>query len=142
MLRLNPTVEKDIHAVGVDAYPHEGVALLVGRAEGDAKVVERVRRMRNTNTERAHDRFAIDEREYLQAEEEVSAAGLEILGFVHSHPDHPSRPSETDREYFQFWPEFSCAILAVEDGEPALFTSWVIREIEGQFEAEAVQVVD
>ena len=140
MLRLDAKIEQEIHAIGADAYPHEGVGLLIGRSENGAKRVERVRKLRNVNTERAHDRFEIDPLEYMQAEEEADAAGEEILGFIHSHPDHPSRPSETDRTYFQLWPELSCAILAVERGRPAELTSWVIREIEGEFEHESIEI--
>ncbi|MBZ0253789.1 MAG: M67 family metallopeptidase [Candidatus Methylomirabilis sp.] len=139
MLRIPAAVLPEVHAVGADAYPHEGVALLIGRERGGAKLVERVRRMKNMNTERAHDRFEIDPLEYMRAEEELIGSGREILGFVHSHPDHPSRPSETDRMYFQYWPGLSCAILAVEKGEPKLLTSWVIREVEGRFEPEKVE---
>lgn len=139
MLRLSQEVLSEMRAVGADAYPHEGVALLVGVERGGEKVVRRVRRMRNMNTERAHDRFEIDPLEYMKAEEELIGTGEEILGFVHSHPDHPSRPSETDRTYFQYWPGLSCAILAVEKGKPAALTSWVIREVEGSFEPEKIE---
>lgn len=141
-LRINAAVRRAIDEMGADAYPHEGVALLIGREAGGAKVVERVARLKNMNTARAHDRFEIDHVEYMAAEDALAGSGLAIVGFVHSHPDHPSAPSETDRTYFQFWPEFSCAIVAVEKGKPTLLTSWVIREIEGRFEPEEIEWVD
>ena len=77
------------------------------------KVIE-VRSIRNTNTERSHDRYEIEGREFIKADKEAARKGLQIIGIYHSHPDHPAIPSDFDTEHA--WCGYSYLIAAVENG--------------------------
>lgn len=92
-------------------YPHETCGLLVGRQEEGTARVERVYQARNLNQERARDRYDMDPEDQLQVELEAREAGLDVVGIWHSHPDHPARPSETDRS--KAWPGWSYLIVSV-----------------------------
>jgi proteasome lid subunit RPN8/RPN11 len=74
-------------------------------------------------------RFTVSPRDYLAAEDLADARGLKLLGFWHSHPDHPARPSPTDRAYA--WPGLLTLVIAVDRGEPGEMTAW---EVPGQEE--------
>jgi len=99
-------------------YPDECCGVLVGLS-GDTPVVCSVHRVRNCDEDRARDRFRLDPKEILRLERAVEPEGKSILGFYHSHPDHPALPSYTDLEYA--WPGYLYLIAAVrEDGETEL----------------------
>lgn len=67
-------------------------------------------------------RFSVSPQDYLAMEDEADARGLRLLGFWHSHPDHPARPSETDRHFA--WQGLLTLVIAVEKGVPAALTAW------------------
>lgn len=116
-------------------YPLEACGLLVGRLTDGRTEVTRVVQARNLNEERAHDRFEVDPRDFLTADEQARADGLEIVGVWHSHPDHPARPSETDRA--AAWDGWSYVIVSVTRDGIADLRSWRLREqqfIEEQIE--------
>lgn len=117
-------------------YPLETCGLLVGRqGEGRAEVT-RVLQARNLNEERAHDRFELDPRDFLTADEQARADGLEIVGVWHTHPDHPARPSEIDRA--AAWDGWSYVIVSVTRDGVADLRSWRLRQeqfIEEQIES-------
>ncbi len=69
-------------------------------------------------------RFSIDPLQQLKAEREAEKQGMKLLGFYHSHPDHPARPSEYDREHA--WETFSYVIVSILSGKPADMTSWML----------------
>ncbi|MBI5599001.1 MAG: M67 family metallopeptidase [Deltaproteobacteria bacterium] len=121
-----------------ESYPHECCGLLAGKSAGDGaeKVVSEVHRMTNTNHERAGDRFEIDPRELLKAEKAMKLRGLDILGFYHSHPDHPARPSDFDRQ--RGWPEYSYIIVAVKGGVETEMTCWTFNSFDEPFRQEDI----
>ncbi len=97
-LRLSSGALEQIKAHAQGGYPYEVCGLLLGqRQEGDAIVLE-VRPAANLDTQRAKDRYQLDPRDELAAQKDCRAKGWDILGYYHSHPDHPSRPSATDSE--------------------------------------------
>jgi thiosulfate/3-mercaptopyruvate sulfurtransferase len=81
-------------------------------------------------------RFSLDPRELMQLEKRAAEAGLAVLGFYHSHPDHPARPSETDRQ--NAWPFYSYVIVAIADRKPVDLTSWQLDESTGQFKPQQI----
>ncbi len=103
-------------------YPLETCGLLIGKQDGSQVQVMRAVSARNLNTERAHDRYELAPEDLLAADETAQAEGLEIVGIWHSHPDHPARPSETDR--VQAWQGWSYVILSVYQGRVAELRSW------------------
>jgi proteasome lid subunit RPN8/RPN11 len=121
-VRLPQRLRSRLEAWAREGYPEESCGLLLGRHDGELVRVERVTRARNLNTARARDRYELDPRDWLATDERARAAGLEIVGVWHTHPDHPARPSETDRA--QAWEAWSYLILSVGRGGVADLRSW------------------
>lgn len=110
-------------------YPHEACGFLLGRlpAEGGTAVVRTARPA--TNTRSAADRrrrYLIDPDAYRVVEREADAEGLDVVGFWHSHPDAPARPSEYDLEHA--WPTVAYVIVAVADGHPGEIAAWRLAD--------------
>jgi len=111
VLLLPPGIRTELESLVGAGYPDETCGLLLGQtAEAGCRVVAQ-HAARNLNRERAADRFELDPRDYLAAEQAATAAGIQVVGVWHSHPDHPARPSETDRA--MAWPGWSYLILSV-----------------------------
>ena len=135
-IRLAAKAEAEIRREAARAYPHEGCGALVGPAEGD---VSEVVPIENRETAQPRTRFSVAPLDYLAAEEGAEARGLKLLGFWHSHPDHPARPSETDRKYA--WPGLLTLVIAVERGEPRDLTAWDVPGPEAPFRRVELTVV-
>lgn len=114
VLVLPRALRSELEAHARDAYPHEACGVLIGTPGALRAEVRRVTRARNLNVARARDRYELDPLDLLAAEDAARAAGLEVLGIWHTHPDHPARPSETDRA--AAWEGWSYVILAVDQG--------------------------
>lgn len=82
-----------------DAYPDEGCGILVGRVTGARAEILAVTRGKNLNTERSRDRYVLDPADIVEADREARARGWDIVGFWHSHPDHPATPSQFDTDH-------------------------------------------
>lgn len=80
------------------AYPEEGCGSILGVVEGALTIAREVSRGRNIERERPRERYLLDPADQLADEERARAAGLEVVGYWHSHPDHPAAPSRTDRD--------------------------------------------
>jgi proteasome lid subunit RPN8/RPN11 len=131
-LVLIPALRRQIEAEGSAAYPNECCGILVGRDVDGRRLVERLVEGRNVfEADEQYHRFSIDPRQQMKAEREAEADGKVVLGFYHSHPDHPARPSEYDREHA--WPFYSYVIVAIAKGKPADMTSWVLDAGTSQF---------
>ena len=110
------------------AYPHEACGLLIGTrrpSDGGSDAVDAVH-AGNLNEERPKDRYQLDPADHFAAEEQARAAGLEVVGVWHSHPDHPAQPSETDRS--AAWEGWSYLILSVTSEGVTESRSWRLRE--------------
>ncbi|HSO93089.1 MAG TPA: M67 family metallopeptidase [Candidatus Dormibacteraeota bacterium] len=117
-------------------YPNEACGALIGRAGSDTREVLEVRPMRNTITDRPWDRYALDPLEQLQVKKDAESRGLEIIGFAHSHPDHPPRPSKFDEDHA--WSFYSYIVASVQKGKLVEARSWLLRD--GAFEEEALEL--
>jgi proteasome lid subunit RPN8/RPN11 len=120
-------------------YPEECCGVLIGRPLADGEegaLVEQVLPARNERAESRHNRFVISPEVVLAAHKQARSKGLDVLGYYHSHPDHPAEPSEFDREHA--WPGLSYLIVAVEKGSAAAARSWRLAEDRQRFEEEAV----
>ena len=118
------------------SYPDECCGAIFGRLDGEARVVTDLQELENSwdPVERRR-RFLITPQEYMRVEKKADARGLTLLGFYHSHPDAPPRPSEFDREHA--WPWFIYPIIGVNGGEPAELRAWQLRaDREGYDEVE------
>jgi proteasome lid subunit RPN8/RPN11 len=135
-LSLTDAVAAAIRAHGRDAYPHECCGALIGR---EGAVTESFA-LPNTTEEGPRRRFLVRPDDYRVAEAHASARGAELLGFYHSHPDHPAEPSRYDLDHA--WPFFSYVILSVRNGEPVQMRSWRLREDRSQFDEESLVAAD
>lgn len=97
-------------------YPREACGFLVGTWQGDTARLEAIEEAANTRAEERSDYFEIDPRQYSQVEKALRGTGKQILGFYHSHPDHPDVPSYTDLGFAQGWPGFLWTIVQVVGG--------------------------
>ncbi|MDQ2925466.1 MAG: M67 family metallopeptidase [Acidobacteriota bacterium] len=96
MLKISRQLYDQLRAHGEETYPHECCGILLGHASADAIQVAALIRAGNTRTDSAHNRYNIAPLELIQAQREGRKAGLDIVGFYHSHPDHPAHWSQTD----------------------------------------------
>ena len=136
-LRLSKDVLEKIHAHGEQAYPEEGAGFLLG-VENGSRDVQAIFPLTNSREDSArHNRYLITPNDYLKAELEADRLGLSLLGVFHSHPDHPNRPSEFDREWAQ--PFFSYIITSVDSGKAIESRSWRLSEDRSQFVEEKIQ---
>ena len=122
-LRLPGALADEIRRHGEAAYPAECCGAMVGRAEGVAKEVLWLSPAVNRRTDDPH-RYLIAPDDLRQLEREVREAGQEIVGYYHSHPDHPARPSAFDAEHA--WPWYSYLIVRIDRGRGAEMASWVL----------------
>ncbi|HHL40163.1 MAG TPA: M67 family peptidase [Deltaproteobacteria bacterium] len=137
MLRMTRELYDELTAHARTAYPRECCGVLVGTAS-EVKVVERVVRTENRNTERAGDRYEISPADLNRIDKEARAEGLDVLGFYHSHPDHADRPSRFDRERGQPW--YSYLIVSVRGGRVESARSWCFEEPDEPFAEEALEI--
>ncbi len=122
-------------------YPHECCGFLVGKIDptGDQIViVTRVVPAANTRDDSPRNRFEIDPGELVKVDRAARADGLSVVGFYHSHPDAPARPSEYDREHA--WPGYCYIIVSVMRGEPQEMNNWLLRDDRTSFDPDAIVV--
>ncbi|HUE88710.1 MAG TPA: M67 family metallopeptidase [Vicinamibacterales bacterium] len=132
-LALTSGVFTAICSHGRDTYPNECCGALIGRA---GEVTEAFP-LPNTTEAGPRRRFLVRPHDYRAAEARASAAGGGLLGFYHSHPDHPAEPSQFDLEHA--WPSFSYVIVSVRSGEPAEMRSWRLRDDRSRFDEETLE---
>ena len=111
----------------METYPNECCGALIG---GDF-VVQHVSPLPNTTEEGARRRFLVRPSDYKQAEADASRLNGDLLGFNHSHPDHPARPSQYDLDHA--WPFFWYVIVSIQQGEPEKMTVWRLEDDRSQF---------
>jgi proteasome lid subunit RPN8/RPN11 len=127
-LVLAPGVAGAIRRHGEETYPHECCGALVGGDGSADAVVE----LPNTTEEGPRRRFLVRPSDYRLAEQRAGALGAELLGFYHSHPDHPARPSQYDLDHA--WPTFAYVIVSVAAGAAADMTVWWLKDDRTIFE--------
>ncbi len=118
-------------------YPEECCGILLGKAQGARVGVTRVVAVGNERSESRHNRFVIGPDAVLAAQRAARGEGLDVVGYYHSHPDHPARPSEFDREHA--WPGLSYLIVAVAGGRPEEVRSWRLADDRSGFEEEPIE---
>ena len=134
-LQLTPEIASAIRAHGRETYPHECCGALVGRDKDVTSTVP----LPNITDEGPRRRFRVSDLDYLRVERAADAAGAELLGFYHSHPDHPARPSQYDLDHAL--PNFSYIIVSVLAGVAGDMRSWKLRDDRSAFDEEALSVL-
>jgi proteasome lid subunit RPN8/RPN11 len=143
MLKIDQSCYDQLRRHGEETYPEECCGVLLGRVEeDDQRLVTAVARAGNTRTDSPQNRYNIDPRELIAIQRHARERGLDIVGFYHSHPDHPARWSPTDLAEAH-WLGCSYVITRVEKGQARDTNSFALRgggEAEKHFEDEPVQV--
>jgi len=138
MLELSIEQRTEIAAHGERDYPHECCGLLLGRFENESKkVCAELFPISNAREEAAkRNRFLIRPEELLRGERQAAARGLEVVGFYHSHPDHPAVPSAYDLEHA--WPVYSYIVVAIKSGQAEDLRSWEMQPDRTRFSEEQI----
>jgi proteasome lid subunit RPN8/RPN11 len=127
-LTISARVDEAIRRHGEETYPHECCGALVGRGDGVTDAVA----LPNTTEEGPRRRFLVRPSDYRLAERRATELGGELLGFYHSHPDHPAKPSQYDLDHA--WPTFAYVIVAVATGASQAMTVWFLKDDRSIFE--------
>jgi proteasome lid subunit RPN8/RPN11 len=135
-LRISHALQDEIRRQGERSYPGESCGVLAGNA-GIQKEVQRLVPMVNRRSDNPH-RYLIDPDDLRRTTAELRESGLEVVGYYHSHPDHPARPSAFDREHA--WPWYSYVIVRVEKGRAGEMTSWVLADDRSDMHPESIEV--
>src|SRR5579884_1196964 len=150
-VRLTQGHIDSIRAHGAREYPNECCGAMLGVEVNGVKEVRELAPLRNLRHDRARaeevlplseperNRFLSDPEDMLRVEKDARKRGLDVIGFYHSHPDHPARPSGYDREHAFPW--YSYVIISVEAGKPGTYTSWMLREDRSEFDEEFIEVL-
>jgi len=136
-LRLSASLVDEIRREGERAYPAECCGVLAGYP-GEVKEVLKLVPMTNQRTDDPH-RYLIAPDDLRRIEAELRSSGLEVLGYYHSHPDHPAAPSAFDTE--QAWPWYSYIIVRVDRARAAELTSWMLEDDRSAMSPESVDVL-
>jgi proteasome lid subunit RPN8/RPN11 len=139
MLRMPKHLAEAIREHGRETYKDEACGVLYGRVEEEHKEVVEIEPLANSRDGQRHRRFLITPNDYRRAEAEAFAKGINLVGFYHSHPNHPAYPSGYDLEHA--WPFFSYVIVSVREGEPKEVRSFVMEEDRATFAEEEIQFV-
>ena len=138
MLRLSSELEKKIRADGETAYPNECCGVLIGEVDNAGiKTVKSTLTIDNAREDgEQYHRFLITPEDMMKAEQTARANKLDVIGFYHSHPDHPSAPSGYDKDHAL--PFYSYVIVSVDKGKAQIFTSWELTDNRSDFVKEEV----
>ena len=137
MLRIDDKLAAAIRAHGAEAYPHECCGALLG-IEGDgSREVRELLALANQHESSPRNRFVITPHDVRRAERAARERGLELIGWYHSHPDHPPLPSEFDRQHA--WPWYSYVIVGVDRGAAGAIASWRLADDRMRFAPEPVE---
>jgi proteasome lid subunit RPN8/RPN11 len=152
ILKLTEGLAEKIRAHGAETYPHECCGALLGREANAAPGVTTGGELQahrdvvelfplvNRRDDSPRNRFSVTSEDVRDAEKAASGNHLEVIGWYHSHPDHPAKPSDYDRDHA--WPWYSYVIVSVANGKPQDMTSWRLCDDRSQFVNEDVAVCD
>ena len=142
ILWISGHLAEKIRAHGAETYPHECCGALLGRdSEGSSQDAVRevlgLLPLVNRRDDSPRNRFSVTAEDVLEADKSAQAQGLEVIGWYHSHPDHPARPSQYDRDHA--WPWYSYVIVSVHNGAPQDMTSWRLSDDREEFSPEGIE---
>src|SRR5712671_993048 len=128
MLKILQSDYASLRQHGEETYPYECCGVLLGQFDDSgskpvSKTVSRIARCGNTRADSPHNRYNIDPKELIRIQREGRERGEDIVGFYHSHPDHPAQWSPTDLAEAHW---FSCSyvITSVDKGVATTTNSW------------------
>ena len=143
-LRISTELVERIRRQGVETYPHECCGALLGRDAGSDEGQARPREILelfplvNRREDSPRNRFSVAPLDVIEADKAAQALGLDVVGWYHSHPDHPAKPSDYDREHA--WPWYSYIILSVHLGVQQEMTSWRLNDDRAGYSEEGIEI--
>ena len=141
MIRLTPQHRRQIAAHGERDYPHECCGLMLGAFAGSSlKTIAEIYPISNAREEAAkRNRFLITPEEFMEGEQYARRNELDVVGFYHSHPDHPAVPSGYDLDHA--WPLYSYIVVAVKAGRAGDLRSWEMEPDRSKFTEEEIEAL-
>jgi proteasome lid subunit RPN8/RPN11 len=139
MLIVNKEIAQAIRGHGARDYPNETCGAMLGLDRMEGREVRALFPLTNRRDDSPRNRFSITADDFRAAERAAKEQGLDLVGWYHSHPDHPARPSEYDRDHA--WPWYSYVIVSVAGGEPRDVTSWLLSDDRSHFEPEEIALL-
>lgn len=144
MLKLSRSIYEFLRRHGEETYPYECCGALVGRFSGKQREVLEAIRTENTRVDSARNRFQIAPQDLIRIQRKAQEQELEIVGFYHSHPDHPAQWSKTDFAEAH-WLGCSYVITSIAQGHADQTNSFLLAgatEEDKQFEEEAIEIAE
>ncbi|MBA0086641.1 MAG: M67 family metallopeptidase [Acidobacteria bacterium Pan2503] len=140
---MSAHLAEKIRAHGAETYPHECCGALLGRDSeathpNVAREVLALFPLVNRRDDSPRNRFSVTAEDVLDADKAAGQQGLEVIGWYHSHPDHPARPSQYDQDHA--WPWYSYVIVSVQNGSPKEMTSWRLDDDREAFSPEGIEI--
>jgi len=137
VIQLSEELEQQIREHAKRDFPYECCGVMLGSVAGEVKTVHTLKEMQNEHADGHERRYLISPDEMFRLDREARAGGNKTLGFYHSHPNHPARPSIYDRDWA--WPWYSYIIVSSRDGGTEQMTCWTLNEESDAFAAERVE---
>jgi proteasome lid subunit RPN8/RPN11 len=147
---LSSEIAQKIRDHGAETYPHECCGALLGRdldasptsspgaAESLSREIVALFPLVNRRDDSPRNRFSVTSDDVRDAEKAAREKGIDVVGWYHSHPDHPAAPSEYDRDHA--WPWYSYIIVSVANGKPQDMTSWRLLDDRSKLSPEALEI--
>jgi proteasome lid subunit RPN8/RPN11 len=136
-LKIPAELMQKIEAHGVETFPYECCGALLGRDDDGGRVVAALFALSNRRQDSPRNRFEITPEDVMLAERTAHDKKLDLIGWYHSHPNAPARPSEFDREHA--WPWYSYIIVSIRDGSAKEMTSWRLEDDRTAYDPEAIE---
>jgi len=136
-MKITAAAMEAVRAHGAEGYPNEICGVLVGPRGG--RTATEAKRARNLIVERSRDRYEIDPADHLRIQREADGDGHDIIGYYHSHPDHPAQASRFDTE--RAWSGYVYVIVSVANGKPVDANAFVADSDGGPFRSEPLEIV-
>ena len=139
MIRLKSAEIEEIKQIAQKTYPHECCGVMVGSIENGVKTVTELIPAENQRTDSPANRYLITPDLLNELEKKLKGTDRAIVGFFHSHPDVPARPSTYDQDHA--WPWYSYLIVSVNRGQAGEINNWKLRDDRSAFDAEKIELL-
>ncbi len=139
MIRLKSADIEEIKQIAQRTYPHECCGIMVGSVENGVKTVTELVPAENQRTDSPANRYLITPDLLKELEKKLKGTDRSIVGFFHSHPDVPARPSAYDQDHA--WPWYSYVIVSINKGEAGEMHNWKLRDDRSAFDAEKMELL-
>ena len=139
MIRLKSADIEEIKQIAQKTYPHECCGVMVGSVENGVKTVTQLIPAENQRTDSPANRYLITPDLLNELEKKLKGTDRAIVGFFHSHPDVPARPSTYDQDHA--WPWYSYVIVSVNKGEAGEIHNWQLKDDRSAFDAEKMELL-